>query len=139
MNSGVIGYVYWGPNIARNLSSLERAKVHRMSRFINLYGCEIGDETKIGAFVEIQKNARIGRRCKISGHSFICEGVEIQDGEIGLGFLIATVRGISRPVTRESIHFHRREPMQRLSETLTLKLDVRHDKLVSQPRITEVR
>ncbi len=50
-----------------------------LSKFINLYGCEIGDETKIGAFVEIQKNARVGRRCKISSHSFICEGVEIQD------------------------------------------------------------
>jgi acetyltransferase-like isoleucine patch superfamily enzyme len=44
-----------------------------------LYGCEIGDETKIGAFVEIQKNARVGRRCKISSHTFICEGVEIED------------------------------------------------------------
>ncbi len=51
----------------------------RLSRFINLYGCEIGDETKIGAFVEIQKNARVGRRSKISSHTFICEGVEIQD------------------------------------------------------------
>ncbi|PYT90443.1 MAG: N-acetyltransferase [Acidobacteria bacterium] len=52
----------------------------RLSKFINLYGCEIGDETKIGAFVEIQKNARVGRRCKISSHTFICEGVEIEDG-----------------------------------------------------------
>jgi acetyltransferase-like isoleucine patch superfamily enzyme len=51
----------------------------RLSRFINLYGCEIGDETKIGAFVEIQKNAKIGRRCKISSHTFICEGVTIED------------------------------------------------------------
>jgi len=51
----------------------------RLSKFINLYGCEIGDETKIGAFVEIQKNARIGRRCKISSHTFICEGVSIED------------------------------------------------------------
>lgn len=47
--------------------------------FVNLYGCEIGDETKIGTFVEIQKNAIIGRRCKISSHTFICEGVEIHD------------------------------------------------------------
>ena len=46
---------------------------------MNLYGCEIGDETKIGAFVEIQKNARVGKRCKISSHSFICEGVDIED------------------------------------------------------------
>jgi len=51
----------------------------RLSQFINLYGCEIGDETKIGAFVEIQKNARIGKRCKISSHTFICEGVDIED------------------------------------------------------------
>jgi len=51
----------------------------RLSHFINLYGCEIGDETKIGAFVEIQKNARVGRRCKISSHTFICEGVDIED------------------------------------------------------------
>ena len=51
----------------------------RLSQFINIYGCEIGDETKIGAFVEIQKNARIGRRCKISSHTFICEGVTIED------------------------------------------------------------
>ncbi|HEY1805438.1 MAG TPA: acyltransferase [Terracidiphilus sp.] len=51
----------------------------KLSKFVNLYGCEIGDETKIGAFVEIQKNARIGKRCKISSHSFICEGVDIHD------------------------------------------------------------
>jgi acetyltransferase-like isoleucine patch superfamily enzyme len=51
----------------------------KLSKFINLYGCEIGDETKIGAFVEIQKNATIGRRCKVSSHTFICEGVTIED------------------------------------------------------------
>ncbi|HXS76327.1 MAG TPA: acyltransferase [Terracidiphilus sp.] len=51
----------------------------RLAKFINLYGCEIGDESKIGAFVEIQKNAKVGKRCKISSHSFICEGVEIED------------------------------------------------------------
>lgn len=51
----------------------------RLSKFINLYGCEIGDETKIGAFVEIQKNASIGKRCKISSHTFVCEGVLIED------------------------------------------------------------
>jgi acetyltransferase-like isoleucine patch superfamily enzyme len=51
----------------------------RLAKFINLYGCEIGDETKIGAFVEVQKNASIGKRCKISSHSFICEGVVIED------------------------------------------------------------
>jgi acetyltransferase-like isoleucine patch superfamily enzyme len=51
----------------------------KLSKFINLYGCEIGDNTKIGAFVEIQKNARVGRNCKISSHTFICEGVTIED------------------------------------------------------------
>jgi acetyltransferase-like isoleucine patch superfamily enzyme len=51
----------------------------KLARFINLYGCEVGDETRIGAFVEIQKNACIGRRCKISSHTFICEGVTIED------------------------------------------------------------
>ena len=48
--------------------------------FVNLYGCEIGDETKIGTFVEIQKGAKIGARCKISSHTFICEGVTIETG-----------------------------------------------------------
>jgi acetyltransferase-like isoleucine patch superfamily enzyme len=51
----------------------------KLSRFINLYGCQIGDETKIGAFVEIQKNASVGNRCKISSHTFVCEGVTIED------------------------------------------------------------
>ena len=51
----------------------------KLSKFINMYGCEVGDESKIGAFVEIQKNAKVGRRCKISSHTFICEGVNIED------------------------------------------------------------
>jgi acetyltransferase-like isoleucine patch superfamily enzyme len=51
----------------------------RLARFINLYGCTIGDNTKIGTFVEVQKNATIGRNCKISSHTFICEGVVIED------------------------------------------------------------
>ncbi|NPU84668.1 MAG: N-acetyltransferase [Syntrophaceae bacterium] len=51
----------------------------RLSKFINLYGCTIGENTKIGAFVEIQKNATVGRNCKISSHTFICEGVTIED------------------------------------------------------------
>src|SRR6201981_1456430 len=56
----------------------------RLYGFVNLYGCEIGDEVKIGTFVEIQKGAVIGNRCKISSHSFICEGVEIAD-EVFIG------------------------------------------------------
>ena len=51
----------------------------RLSKFINLYGCAVGDESRIGAFVEIQKGATVGRRCKISSHTFICEGVTIED------------------------------------------------------------
>lgn len=56
----------------------------RLVGFVNLYGCEIGDETKIGTFVEIQKGARIGARCKISSHTFICEGITIED-EVFIG------------------------------------------------------
>ncbi len=52
----------------------------RFFHFVNAYGCEIGDNTKIGSFVEIQRNARIGRNCKVSSHSFVCEGVDIGDG-----------------------------------------------------------
>ncbi len=52
----------------------------RILGFVNLYGCEIGDETKIGSFVEIQKGAKVGARCKISSHTFICEGVTLEDG-----------------------------------------------------------
>ncbi len=51
----------------------------KLHAFVNLYGCEVGDETRIGTFVEIQKNVRVGSRCKISSHTFICEGVTIED------------------------------------------------------------
>lgn len=51
----------------------------KLAKFINLYGCSVGDNTKIGAFVEIQKNASIGNNCKISSHTFVCEGVTIED------------------------------------------------------------
>ena len=62
----------------------------RLSKFINLYGCEVGDDTKIGAFVEIQKNAKVGKRCKISSHTFICEGVTIED-EVLIGHNVTFV------------------------------------------------
>ena len=52
----------------------------KLSAFCNLYGCEIGDQTKVGTFVEIQRGVKIGARCKISSHTFICEGVTIEDG-----------------------------------------------------------
>ena len=65
----------------------------RLSKFINLYGCEIGDETKIGAFVEIQKNVTVGKRCKISSHTFVCEGVRIEDNVfIGHGVMFINDR-----------------------------------------------
>jgi acetyltransferase-like isoleucine patch superfamily enzyme len=60
-------------------SDVKLGKNVRLSNFINLYGCEIGDDTKIGAFVEIQKNASVGKCCKVSSHAFICEGVVIED------------------------------------------------------------
>jgi acetyltransferase-like isoleucine patch superfamily enzyme len=63
-------------NIAPDVKLGKDVKIYD---FVNLYGCEIGDESKIGTFVEIQKNAKIGRRCKISSHTFICEGVTIED------------------------------------------------------------
>jgi acetyltransferase-like isoleucine patch superfamily enzyme len=63
------------------LKDVELGKDVRIAQptLVNLYGCRIGDETKIGAFVEIQRNASVGARCKISSHSFICEGVTIED------------------------------------------------------------
>src|SRR5215813_11931460 len=64
----------------------------KLSKFINLYGCEIGDDTKIGAFVEVQKNAKIGKRCKISSHSFICEGVTVEDN-VFIGHGVTFING----------------------------------------------
>jgi acetyltransferase-like isoleucine patch superfamily enzyme len=64
--------------IARDVS-LGPNVVIRQPELVNLYGCEIGEDTKIGAFVEIQKDAVIGKRCKISSHSFVCEGVRIEN------------------------------------------------------------
>jgi acetyltransferase-like isoleucine patch superfamily enzyme len=63
-------------SIASDVKLGENVKIHN---FVNLYGCEIGDCTKIGVFVEIQKNAKVGKNCKISSHTFICEGVTIED------------------------------------------------------------
>lgn len=62
----------------------------QFSKFVNLYGCEVGDDTKIGAFVEIQKKAKVGKRCKISSHTFICEGVTIED-EVFIGHNVTFV------------------------------------------------
>ena len=60
-------------------SDVKIGKNVKLAQFVNLYGCEIGDQSKVGAFVEIQKNARVGARCKISSHTFICEGVTVED------------------------------------------------------------
>ncbi len=62
----------------------------KLSKFINLYGCTIGDNTKIGSFVEIQKNASIGKNCKISSHTFVCEGVHIED-EVFVGHSVTFI------------------------------------------------
>jgi acetyltransferase-like isoleucine patch superfamily enzyme len=61
------------------LNNVKLGKNVKLSKFINLYGCEIGDGTKIGAFVEIQKNAFVGKNCKVSSHTFVCEGVTLED------------------------------------------------------------
>lgn len=68
-----------GPTCLRIAPNVRMGKNVRLVDFVNLYGCEIGDDVKIGTFVEIQKGARIGNRCKISSHTFICEGVTLED------------------------------------------------------------
>ena len=68
--------------------------------FVNLYGCEIGDDTKIGTFVEIQKGAKIGKSCKISSHTFICEGVTIQD-EVFVGHNVTFINDAFPRATSE--------------------------------------
>jgi len=68
------------PNFQNIAPDVKLGENVRIFDFVNLYGCTIGDNTKIGAFVEIQKNAVIGKNCKISSHTFICEGVTIEDG-----------------------------------------------------------
>ncbi|HVP42857.1 MAG TPA: acyltransferase [Terriglobales bacterium] len=73
----------------------------KLAKFINLYGCEVGDDTKIGAFVEVQKNAKIGNRCKISSHTFICEGVTIED-EVFIGHGVTFINDSYPRATTES-------------------------------------
>jgi acetyltransferase-like isoleucine patch superfamily enzyme len=68
------------PDYQRIASDVKLGRNVRIHGFVNLYGCEIGDETKIGTFVEIQKGAKIGERCKVGSHTFICEGVTIESG-----------------------------------------------------------
>jgi acetyltransferase-like isoleucine patch superfamily enzyme len=73
----------------------------KLSKFINLYGCTVGDNTKIGAFVEIQKNAIIGKHCKISSHTFICEGVTIED-EVFVGHGVVFINDAYPRATTDS-------------------------------------
>ena len=73
----------------------------KLSTFINLYGCEIGDNTKIGAFVEVQKNAKVGKNCKISSHTFICEGVIIED-DVFIGHGVTFINDIFPRATTSS-------------------------------------
>ncbi len=73
----------------------------KLSKFINMYGCEVGDDTKVGAFVEVQKNATIGKRCKISSHTFICEGVTIED-EVFIGHSVTFINDMYPRATTES-------------------------------------
>ena len=68
------------PDYARIASDVKLGQGVKIYAFVNLYGCEIGDESRVGTFVEIQKGARIGNQVKISSHTFICEGVTIEDG-----------------------------------------------------------
>jgi len=63
----------------KNINNVNLGKDVKIFDFVNLYGCTIGDNTKVGTFVEIQKNATVGKDCKISSHTFICEGVHIED------------------------------------------------------------
>ncbi len=74
----------------RSLVNVRLGQGARIFNFVNAYGCEIGDGTKVGSFVEIQKGAKIGRNCKISSHTFICEGVEIED-EVFVGHNVSFI------------------------------------------------
>jgi acetyltransferase-like isoleucine patch superfamily enzyme len=73
----------------------------KLSKFINMYGCTVGDDTKIGAFVEIQKNATIGNNCKISSHTFICDGVIIEDA-VFVGHSVTFINDIYPQATNDS-------------------------------------
>ena len=81
--------------IASDVKTGENVKIYD---FVNLYGCEIGDNTKIGTFVEIQKGAKIGKNCKISSHTFICEGVTIEDNVL-IGHNVTFINDLSPKAT----------------------------------------
>jgi UDP-2-acetamido-3-amino-2,3-dideoxy-glucuronate N-acetyltransferase len=87
------------PPFQRIAPSVKLGKDVSICDFTNLYGCEIGDHTKIGPFVEVQKGARIGQRCKISSHSFVCEGVTIED-EVFVGHNVTFTNDLFPRATR---------------------------------------
>ena len=88
-------------NFQQIASDVKLGNEVKLFQFINLYGCEVGDYTKIGAFVEIQKNARIGNHCKISSHTFICEGVTIED-EVFVGHGVMFINDTYPKATNEN-------------------------------------
>lgn len=92
--------VYLKENFIRISSDVKLGKDVKIFGFVNLYGCEIGDYTKIGPFVEIQKGAKIGSRCKISSHTFICEGVTIED-EVFIGHNVTFINDLYPRATNE--------------------------------------
>ena len=89
-----------GSRTKKIASDVKLGKAVKIQDFVNLYGCEIGDNTKIGPFVEIQKGAKVGRNCKISSHSFICEGVTIEDN-VFIGHNVTFINDTYPRSTRE--------------------------------------
>lgn len=87
-------------NFLRLADSVRLGKNTSIHCFVNAYGCEIGDDTRVGAFVEIQKNAHIGARCKISSHTFVCEGVTIED-EVFVGHGVMFINDIDPRATAD--------------------------------------
>jgi UDP-2-acetamido-3-amino-2,3-dideoxy-glucuronate N-acetyltransferase len=85
-------------NFLRIASNVRLGKNTAIHCFVNLYGCEIGDDSRVGAFVEIQKNAKVGARCKISSHTFVCEGVTIED-EVFIGHGVIFINDIDPRAT----------------------------------------
>ena len=102
----------------------------KLSKFINLYGCCIGDNTKIGAFVEIQKSAFIGNNCKISSHTFVCEGVTIED-DVFVGHNVAFDVGFLESAFNKTkivntMHYHRLDTIAIAWAKLHNDLDFEH-------------
>ena len=87
-------------NFLRIASNVRLGKNTAIHCFVNLYGCEIGDDSRVGAFVEIQKNAKVGARCKISSHTFVCEGVTIED-EVFIGHGVMFINDLDPRATAD--------------------------------------